>query len=59
MSIASRLRWRRRRALLSPAFAVTRTVQPGLPVQRHLVLVWLGFGVQLTVSRAPHWLVRS
>ncbi len=56
MSVASRIRWRRRRALLIPGFHVTQSILPGMPVQRHLVILWLGFGVQITVSRMPAWL---
>jgi hypothetical protein len=56
MSIASRIRWRRRFALLVPHFAIPTSRVPGMPTQRHLVVLWFGIGMQITISRMPHWM---
>jgi hypothetical protein len=56
MTIASRIRWRRRFALLVPIFAMPTSRVPGMPVQRHFVVLWFGIALQITISRMPDWM---
>ena len=51
MSIASRIRWRRRLALVVPSLAWGRTTTVAVPSQYYVIVVWLGCVAQIGFAR--------
>lgn len=51
MSIASRIRWRRRLAFVTPSLSWGESFSSAIPVQRYVIIVWLGFVVQVAAAR--------
>lgn len=51
MTIASRIRWRRRFALMTPRLSWGQSSSVAVPVQHHVILVWFGCVVQVAFAR--------
>lgn len=51
MSIASRIRWRRRIALITPSLSWGRASTAAVPDQYYVILVWLGCVAQIGFAR--------